>query len=196
MLKRIKIQGYKSLVDLELNLEPLSVLVGPNASGKSNFLDALQLLSRIASSRSLKEAFASPYRGHALESFTFGKAGIKDLLEQETVSFSIEVDVQLSQTVIDAVNRQIWDMKRPTSSHTPDESEDGSKRPLSVSEENLRYRIEIEMLPTLGVLRVADEYLAALNSKGELSKRRKAFLRTDRQSSAFADGRTSAANSL
>ena len=39
MLKRIKIQGYKSLVDLELNLEPLCVLVGPNASGKSNFLE-------------------------------------------------------------------------------------------------------------------------------------------------------------
>ena len=38
MLKRIKVQGYKSLVDLELNLRPLCVLVGPNASGKSNFL--------------------------------------------------------------------------------------------------------------------------------------------------------------
>lgn len=43
MLKRIKIQGYKSLADLELNLKPLSGLVGPNASGKSNFLYALQL---------------------------------------------------------------------------------------------------------------------------------------------------------
>ena len=51
MLKRIKIQGYKSLVNLELNLKPLSVLVGPNASGKSNLLDALQLLSQIATLR-------------------------------------------------------------------------------------------------------------------------------------------------
>jgi len=57
MLKRIRIQGYKSLVDLELNLKPLSVLVGPNASGKSNFLDALQLLSRITTSQTLEEAF-------------------------------------------------------------------------------------------------------------------------------------------
>ena len=38
MLKRIRIKGYKSLVDLELKLEALTVLVGPNASGKSNFL--------------------------------------------------------------------------------------------------------------------------------------------------------------
>lgn len=55
MLKRVKIQGYKSLVDLEVNLQPLSVLFGPNASGKSNFLEALQLLSRLATSNSLNE---------------------------------------------------------------------------------------------------------------------------------------------
>ena len=176
MLKRIKIQGYKSLVDLELNLEPLSVLVGPNASGKSNFLDALQLLSHIATNRTLKEAFDPPYRGHALESFTFGQEGIENLLEQETVSFNIEVDVQLSQMVIDTVNRQIRDMKRTTTSNTLKANEQTPKGPLSVSEENLRYRIEIEMLPRLGILRVADEYLAALNANGELSKRRKPFL--------------------
>ena len=175
MLKRIKIQGYKSLVDLELDLEPLSVLVGPNASGKSNFLDALQLLSHIATNRTLKEAFDPPYRGHALESFTFGQEGIENLLEQETVSFSIEVDVQLSQRVIDTVNRQIRDMKR-TTLNALKAIDQPPKGTLSVSEENLRYRIEIEMLPRLGVLRVADEYLAALNANGELSKRRKPFL--------------------
>ena len=38
MLKRIKIKGYKSLIDLEVSLCPLSVLFGPNAAGKSNFL--------------------------------------------------------------------------------------------------------------------------------------------------------------
>ncbi len=176
MLKQIKIHGYKSLANLKLNLKPLSVLVGPNASGKSNFLDALQLLSRIATSRSLKEAFDSPYRGYPLESFTFGKEGIKNLLERETVSLCIEVDVELSQSVIDSVNWQIWDMKRTTTSNSPDERKPASKRPPPVSEANLRYRIEIEMLPKLGILRVANEYLAALNTEGELSKRRKPFL--------------------
>ena len=173
MLKRIKIQGYKSLVSLEVNFGHLAVLVGPNASGKSNFLDALHLLSRVATSRTLKEAFDPPYRGHALESFTFGKEGIKSLLEQETVSFSIEVDVRLSPKVVEIVNRQIQETRR-----TPlggDESV--SKRsPPTVRAKDLRYRIEIEMLPKLGVLRVADEYLAALNTKGELSQKRKPFL--------------------
>ena len=40
MLKRIHIKGYKSLRDVEIELPRLAVLFGPNASGKSNFLDA------------------------------------------------------------------------------------------------------------------------------------------------------------
>ena len=173
MLKRIKIQGYKSLVDLEVNFGHLAVLVGPNASGKSNFLDALHLLSRVATSRTLKEAFDPPYRGHALESFTFGEEGIKSLLEQETVSFSIEVDVQLSPKIVENVNQQIQKM-RPV---PLDEDESVSRRsPPTVRSQNLRYRIEIEMLPKLGTLRVANEYLAALNTTGHLSQKRKPFL--------------------
>ena len=41
----------------------------------------------------------------------------------------------------------------------------------AVRTHNLRYRIEIEMLPRSGVLRVADEYLAPLTSRGEPSRR-------------------------
>ena len=63
MLKRVHIKGYKSLADVEVRLEPLTVLFGPNAAGKSNFLDALQLLSRIGASRTLREAFDAPHRG-------------------------------------------------------------------------------------------------------------------------------------
>jgi predicted ATPase len=174
MLKRIKIQGYKSLVDLEIHLNPLSLLFGPNAAGKSNFLDALQLLSRIATSRTLKDAFEPPYRGKPLESFAFGDNGIKGLLSQETVSFSIEVDVELSGSVIDAVNRQIREMKKSKPEDGVEESE--AKNQSFVRETNLRYRIEIEILPKSGILRVADEYLAALNIRGEISRKRSPFL--------------------
>ena len=176
MLKRIKIQGYKSLVDLELNLKPLSVLVGPNASGKSNFLDALQLLSRIATCHTLEEAFDPPYRGHPLESFTFGDEGIKSLLEEESVSFSIEVDVQLSTAVIESVNHRIQEIRETAVKDTQNVDKPVPKQLPPVREENLRYRIEMEMLPKLGILRVADEYLAALTAKGELNQKRKPFL--------------------
>ncbi len=174
MLKRIKIKGYKSLVDLEVRLSPLSVLFGPNAAGKSNFLDVLQLLSGIVTSRTLKEAFEPPYRGKPLESFSFGRDGIKGLLKKESASFSIEVDVELSENVVDTVNSQIREMKR-TKAFEKDE-EGSSKNQSFVREKTLRYRIEVEILPKSGILRVVDEYLAALNKQGEISRKRSPFL--------------------
>jgi predicted ATPase len=173
MLKRVRIKGYKSLIDVEVKLTPLAVLFGPNASGKSNFLDALQLLSKVATSKTLKDAFEPPYRGKPLESFSFGESGIKGLVEQERLTFSIEADLKLSDAVVDAVNRQVREMRRPSGEIT---HEDSSKGPAQVREQNLRYRIEIEMLPKSGILRVADEYLAALNTKGEPTGKRMPFI--------------------
>ena len=172
MLKRIHIRGYKSLEDVEVKLSRLMVLFGPNAAGKSNFLDALQLLSKLGTSRTLKEAFDPPYRGKPLESFTIGEKGIKGLLEQERLCFSIEADLRLSDAIITAVNRQIYEMRRPANK---DEHEKENK-PLPVRERDLRYRIEVEMLPQSGILRVTDEYLAALNTKGEPTGKRKPFI--------------------
>ena len=64
-----------------MRLEALAVLFGPNAAGKSNFLDALQLLSKLGTSRTVKEAFDPPYRGKPIESFTIGNGGLKGLIE-------------------------------------------------------------------------------------------------------------------
>lgn len=45
MLKRVHIKNFRCLRDVELELEPLTILVGPNASGKSAILDALDASS-------------------------------------------------------------------------------------------------------------------------------------------------------
>ncbi|MFY0576982.1 AAA family ATPase [Cystobacter fuscus] len=44
MLKRLRLKDFKSFVDEDVPLAPLTLLLGANASGKSNFLDALQFL--------------------------------------------------------------------------------------------------------------------------------------------------------
>jgi predicted ATPase len=174
MLKRIKIKNYKSFKDIEITLNPLTVLFGPNAAGKSNFLDALQLLSRIATSRTLKDAFESPYRGKPLESFSFGENGMRGLLSQDVLSFSIEADIELSESVVKSVNHQILEMKKTRVPEAQPAAD--TKNQFFVREKSLRYRIEIEILPKSGILRIADEYLAALNVKGEISKKRMPFL--------------------
>ncbi|HLL04654.1 MAG TPA: AAA family ATPase [Myxococcaceae bacterium] len=44
MLKKLRLTDFKSFVNEEVELAPLTLLVGANASGKSNFLDAIQFL--------------------------------------------------------------------------------------------------------------------------------------------------------
>src|SRR5947209_1438496 len=43
-LRRVQIRGYKSIAFCDVTLEPLTILVGRNGSGKSNFVDALAFL--------------------------------------------------------------------------------------------------------------------------------------------------------
>ncbi|MEI6444177.1 MAG: ATP-binding protein [Nostocales cyanobacterium ELA583] len=45
MLSKLKVQHYKSLFDTEVDLEPLTVFIGTNGSGKSNICEAIAVLS-------------------------------------------------------------------------------------------------------------------------------------------------------
>ena len=171
MLKRVYIEGYKSLHKVEVRLSPLTLLFGPNAAGKSNFLDALQLLSKLATSRTLKEAFDPPYRGKPLESFTVGETGLKGLVRQARLNFLMEADLCLSEAIVADVNRQIQEMRQPDGKGL---SKETGKR--LVRERDLRYRFEIEMRPQSGILCVTDEYLTALNDKGKPIGKRRPFV--------------------
>ncbi|WP_322755620.1 AAA family ATPase [Frankia sp. Cas3] len=44
-VRRVMIRDYRSVADCDVSLGPLTVLVGFNASGKSNFLDALRFVT-------------------------------------------------------------------------------------------------------------------------------------------------------
>jgi predicted ATPase len=163
MIKRIHIQRYKSLLDVDVPLKPLSVLFGPNAAGKSNFIDALQLLSRIAGSRSLKEAFEPPYRGKPMESFSFGECGLEGLMKRDSLSFVLEADVELSPTVIAVVNKEIQDTRKGQATEGNGGGSKARKTSSYIHHTRLRYRIEIGITPRTGVLQVVDEYLAPLD---------------------------------
>ena len=172
MLKRIHIKGYKSLEDVEIELPPLALLFGPNASGKSNFLDALQLLSRFATSRSLKDAFDPPYRGKPLESFCFGEDGISGLLARRRLHLSMEADIELSESVVETVDHEIRQMLGTESRPPGGGAGEESIARANIRHRNLRYRVEVEMAPRSGELRLHDEYLGALTRDGKLKRMR------------------------
>jgi predicted ATPase len=57
LIERITIQGFKSLRDVSLTLGPLNIFIGTNASGKSNFFDALRVVQGVAHGFSIDEIF-------------------------------------------------------------------------------------------------------------------------------------------
>ncbi|MEA5512442.1 AAA family ATPase [Nodularia sp. UHCC 0506] len=68
MLKQLILENWKSFRYAELPLDPLTVLIGTNASGKSNVVEALEFLQRIVQGENIEAALAgdktlSPIRG-------------------------------------------------------------------------------------------------------------------------------------
>lgn len=68
MITRLEVDGFKSLQGFAVDLEPLTVFIGPNGAGKSNILEALALLSRLAS-MPIVDAFKQG-RGRAIDQFS------------------------------------------------------------------------------------------------------------------------------
>ncbi|GAA4452224.1 AAA family ATPase [Nibrella saemangeumensis] len=84
MLKRVSIQNFKSLKDVTLDLQRVNLLIGPNNSGKSNFLKALEFFeSREFRSYDLAELERVSYK-HQRNSIKYAfdfKSKIKSSLE-------------------------------------------------------------------------------------------------------------------
>jgi len=58
MIKELRLQNWKSFASATLYVDPLTILIGANASGKSNALDALRFLQRVAAGTELTAALA------------------------------------------------------------------------------------------------------------------------------------------
>lgn len=82
MIQRIWIKNFRSLVDIDVKLGPLTVLVGRNAVGKSSFLDALRII-RDALNGNLEDALSERHGIAALRRWA------------PTKPYDIEIGVEL-----------------------------------------------------------------------------------------------------
>jgi predicted ATPase len=63
MLKEITLRNFKSFRDSTIELGPLTLMVGANASGKSNFVDALRFLQGCARMLTISEILSGKWEG-------------------------------------------------------------------------------------------------------------------------------------
>ncbi|WP_322755115.1 AAA family ATPase [Frankia sp. Cas3] len=86
-LTSVTVEGYTSIRSARVELGRLNVLVGPNGAGKSNFVNALELLGRIANDN--LQLFVGLRGGAAtlLHGGTKGKAAISLRVESPPDSY-------------------------------------------------------------------------------------------------------------
>lgn len=65
MIKRLRVKNFKVLRDIEVELTPIHVLIGPNDSGKTSILDVLAALFRSVDHQ-LNQAFLGSWKGKEL----------------------------------------------------------------------------------------------------------------------------------
>lgn len=108
MLETIHLHGFKSFDDAEIQLGRLTLIVGANASGKSNLRDALRFLHGVGQGYTLAEIIGEKYgpggmllwkgiRGGTREVATHGKSrftlGCKVRRPDLVLDYSLSVDV-------------------------------------------------------------------------------------------------------
>lgn len=97
MLKSVHIEGFKSIRDATIDLGPLTVLIGANGSGKSNFVSFLKMLKAIAAGR-LQQYAATHTPDEELGDFVARAGGADKLLffgadTTDTIVAKIAMDV-------------------------------------------------------------------------------------------------------
>jgi len=65
MIKRLRVKNFKALRDIEVELTPIHVLIGPNDSGKTSILDVIAALCRSVDHQ-LNQAFLGSWKGTEL----------------------------------------------------------------------------------------------------------------------------------
>ena len=95
MLKKLILKNWKSYRYAELFIDPLTVLIGTNASGKSNALDGLEFLNRTALGKEIQAALLGN------ETLSSIRGGVEWAAFKPESQFTLEVLVQGSNERVD-----------------------------------------------------------------------------------------------
>ena len=102
MLTRLRVSGFKNLVDVDVRFGPFTCIAGPNGVGKSNLFDAIRFLSLLADSP-LAEAACRLQAGPA------GPAAVDDLFtlapDRDPRRMSFEAEMIVPREAVDELGQ-------------------------------------------------------------------------------------------
>ncbi|MDZ4763153.1 MAG: AAA family ATPase, partial [Chloroflexota bacterium] len=87
MFRRVEVRHYKLLKRVDVRLERMNILVGPNASGKSTLLDVFAFL-QTALNDDVETAVRARTMGNALHELVWRQA-----LVEQGIEFALEIDI-------------------------------------------------------------------------------------------------------
>jgi predicted ATPase len=96
MLTTLKLEQFKNFKKAALQLGPLTVLIGVNASGKSNIRDAFRFLHGIARGYNLAEIMGEKYLEGGVLQWRGIRGGRNEAAYRQSDTFSLEIDFEIS----------------------------------------------------------------------------------------------------
>ena len=136
MFTSLRLERFKNFKDAELKLGPFNVLIGANASGKSNIRDAFRFLHGIARGYSLADIIGEKYGEGGEQVWSGIRGGTREIAFSDKRSFALT-----SQSTLSTELKQ-----------SGDDRESGG--------EFLCYRIEVELWQRKLIPRIISESLS------------------------------------
>lgn len=166
MLNRLHIRGYRSLREFSLSMEPLTVVVGQNGVGKSNFYRSLALLQRMAEGRFAEAVAAEGGMPKVMWGGDRRKSefhGLSWKLEHSDFEFSMECGlVPLGETM--SSFRTDPDIKIESLKSSPGGREIAKRKGSQVSVRNDSGKMEVWPLPLTSAESMLSEIRDAISS--------------------------------
>ena len=122
-LTRLRIKAFKSVRDADIGLGPLTLIAGRNGSGKSNIVDALTVLSALATGAPLREALDGGREGPSIRGGSAGCAPLGESLfaigctvawREAEAAHDLHLDLTTrTEPVLQIEEERLW-IKRPS----------------------------------------------------------------------------------
>ena len=98
MLTALRLQNFKNFTDETLRMGPFTIIVGANASGKSNIRDALRFLHGVGRGYTLADILGGKYGAGGQVEWEQVRGAPAEVIRQGQDDFALQVDLPLQES--------------------------------------------------------------------------------------------------